>query len=120
MEHHQDDATLEVGSNFSLVCKDKVPVTWKHQDNLSVEVVAEDSFDVNYPFAARLTITGVDHTFVGFYYCVQVEEEGKGDIEELVEMFRATPFYIFVDGEYRELFLETVITTLITIHYRPR
>lgn len=103
MEHNQDDVTLDVGTNFSLVCKDKVPVTWKLPDHvthgeLEVEVVAEDSFDAGYPYASRLTIHSVDHTVVGFYYCVQTEAEGG--IEELVDIFKATPFYIFVDGEW--------------------
>lgn len=101
VEHNQDDWTLDVGSNFSLVCKDKVQVTWKGPEVVSgaVEVVAEESFDSAYPFASRLTINSADHTFVGFYYCVQVEEEGKANMEELVATFKATPFYIFVDGE---------------------
>lgn len=65
-----------------------------------LEVTSEESFDSSYPFATRLTINSVDHTFVGFYHCVQVEEEANGEpLEELVHAFKATPFYIFVDGE---------------------
>lgn len=94
-----------MGANFTLVCKDKVQVTWRVPEPVmhSVEIEVEDSLDANYPFAARLTIPAVDHTYVGFYYCVQSgggEDISNANINELVDNFNATPFYIFVDGEW--------------------
>lgn len=105
IEQNQDDVTLDVGGNFTVRCKDKVKVTWlfpKHIESTgAVQVEEIDSFDSTYPYSSQLTILSMDHTLVGFFYCVQAEEyDGISEnFDELVDTFRATPFYIFVDGE---------------------
>lgn len=105
IDHNQDDATLDVGANFSILCKSSSPVTWRlpeHIDSSGVEIQTENSFDAGMPFAARLTIPNAEYTYVGFYYCLPVDDDDpKANIEELVNDFKATPFYIFVNGKSR-------------------
>lgn len=103
IDHNQDDVTLDVGANFSVVCKSSSPITWRlpeHVDSAAVEIHTETSFDAGMPYASRLFIPNAEYTYVGFYYCLPVEdEESKSITEELVNEFKATPFYIFVNGK---------------------
>lgn len=110
---------MDVGTNFSLVCKDKVRVTWKLPEHVAlgdvvIDVQDGESFDAGYPYASRLTLNSVDHTVVGFYYCVQVDEESEGSLEVLVDLFKATPFYIFVDGKRYTLIIIVTVIKLLT------
>lgn len=102
IEYNTDDVSLEPGSNFTITCKDTVKVTWRVPHELAdfIEVTEIESFDSHWRFASQMTIDAVDFRMAGFYYCLQDDEEtANQNVQELVENFRANPFYIFVDGE---------------------
>lgn len=77
-------------------------MTWRVPHELAdfIEVTEMESFDSHWRFASQMTIDAVDFRMAGFYYCLQDDEEtANQNVQELVENFRANPFYIFVDGE---------------------
>lgn len=120
IEHHDDDVTLELNSNFSITCKSKLNVTWKVPDAVnpqSYHITTEESNDLEMPYLTRLHLSQVDHTFVGFYYCTNALD--SDNMDQQVQEFQATAFYVFVDGEICGFFyILNISLTVLNIRSR--
>uniref|UniRef100_A0A6B2EPK2 Putative vascular endothelial growth factor receptor 1-like isoform x3 n=1 Tax=Phlebotomus kandelakii TaxID=1109342 RepID=A0A6B2EPK2_9DIPT len=104
IEPHDEDVTLDVGSNFTLRCSSKYPVTWfiTHDlDPTSFTITSLAAPIPDRPHGSIMKLINVNYNHVGYYYCLTVEAKGLmqpgQESEYLDNPYQSSKIYVFVD-----------------------
>ncbi|XP_059619407.1 vascular endothelial growth factor receptor 1 isoform X2 [Phlebotomus argentipes] len=104
IEPHDEDVTLDVGSNYTLRCSSKYPVTWFTMHDLdptSFTITAHSVPIADRPHGSIMKLINVNHNHVGYYYCLREETRrlvlpGQ-EAEFLDNPYHSSKIYVFVD-----------------------
>lgn len=107
IEPHDEDVTLDVGSNFTLRCSSKYPVTWTtlhDPDPTSFIITSLPAPIPDRPYGSTIKLINVNFNHVGYYYCLREETKqllvpGQ-ESEYLDNPYHSSKIYVFVDGEW--------------------
>lgn len=96
------EITLDVKSNFSLLCEANEPITWRSSAPIGSELENSSfpTLNSDRPYGNSLHLEKVTAEYVGFYYCIKESELIQdGDYDMMVENFKAAKIYVFVNDE---------------------
>ncbi|XP_055710177.1 vascular endothelial growth factor receptor 1 isoform X3 [Phlebotomus papatasi] len=104
IEPHDEDVTLDVGSNFTLRCSSKYPVTWTtlhDPDPTSFIITSLPAPIPDRPYGSTIKLINVNFNHVGYYYCLREETKqllvpGQ-ESEYLDNPYHSSKIYVFVD-----------------------
>uniref|UniRef100_A0A1L8DJT8 Protein tyrosine kinase n=2 Tax=Nyssomyia neivai TaxID=330878 RepID=A0A1L8DJT8_9DIPT len=125
IEPHDEDVTLEVGSNYTLRCSSKYPVTWITPLGMEDTTFPITSMKTHIPDRSEgstIKLINVNHNHVGYYYCFREDTKhllipGQ-EIDYLDNPYHSSKIYVFVDDP-ANLMIPILHPVASAVQYEP-
>ncbi|XP_055681384.1 platelet-derived growth factor receptor alpha-like isoform X2 [Lutzomyia longipalpis] len=125
IEPHDEDVTLEVGSNYTLRCSSKYKVTWITpfgMDDTSFPITSMKTHIPDRSEGSTIKLINVNHNHVGYYYCLREETKDLivpgQEIEYLDKPYHSSKIYVFVDDP-ANLMVPIIHPVASAVQYEP-
>ncbi|KAG4073862.1 hypothetical protein HA402_014067 [Bradysia odoriphaga] len=96
---NEKDITLELGSNATMNCASKYPITWKPFPDFNgiYHVSYKEVHENERRFESTIYLIDVTHYYVGDFYCVNNDSFADENLENLKTEFKISGIYVYVN-----------------------
>ncbi|XP_037051566.1 vascular endothelial growth factor receptor 1 isoform X6 [Bradysia coprophila] len=96
---NEKDVTLELGSNATMNCASKYPITWKPFPDFNgiYHVSYKEVPENERRYESTIYLIDVTHYYVGDFYCVNNDSFADENLENLKTEFKISGIYVYVN-----------------------